>query len=74
METALLMGTLIAQQTTTGIIAGAALGVVVAAGIAALWSRSGHRVNLALFVGWLVFAAQIGGRTAHVPTQQPVAR
>ena len=134
METALLMGTLIAQKTTTDIIAGAALGVVVAAGIAALWSRYGHRVNLALFfqvtavflavfvvqlliyglhelteanlfpgsetlhwatepygpdgrygqfltyllvllpLGWLVFAALFGGRTAHVPTQQTVAR
>ena len=134
METALLMGTLIAQKTTTDIIAGAAFGVVVAAGIAALWSRYGHRVNLALFfqvtavflavfvvqlliyglhelteanlfpgseplhwatepygpdgrygqfltyllvllpLGWLVFAALFGGRTAHVPTQQTVAR
>jgi high-affinity iron transporter len=134
METALLMGTLIAQKTTTDIIAGAALGVVVAAGIAALWSRFGHRVNLALFfqvtavflavfvvqlliyglhelteanlfpgseplhwatepygpdgrygqfltyllvllpLGWLAFAALFGGRKAHVPTQQTVAR
>ena len=134
METALLMGTLIAQRTTTDIIAGAALGVVVAAGIAALWSRYGHRVNLALFfqvtavflavfvvqlliyglhelteanlfpgseplhwatepygpdgrygqfltyllvllpLGWLAFAALFGGRKAHVPTQQTVAR
>ena len=134
METALLMGTLIAQKTTTDIIAGAALGVVVAAGIAALWSRYGHRVNLALFfqvtavflavfvvqllvyglhelteanlfpgseplhwatepygpdgrygqfltyllvllpLGWLAFAALFGRHTAHVPTQQTVAR
>ena len=49
METALLMGTLIVQKQATDIIVGAGLGVVVAASIAALWSRYGHRVNLALF-------------------------
>jgi high-affinity iron transporter len=49
METALLMGTLIAQNSATSIIAGAALGVVCAAFVAWLWSRYGHRVNLALF-------------------------
>ena len=49
METALLMGTLIAQKSAADIISGAALGVLVAAGIAALWSRYGHRVNLGLF-------------------------
>ena len=49
METALLMGTLIIQKQATDIIVGAGLGVAVAAFIAALWSRYGHRVNLALF-------------------------
>ena len=134
METALLMGTLIVQKQATDIIVGAGLGVVVAACIAALWSRYGHRVNLALFfqvtavflavfvvqlviyglhelteanlfpgseplhwatepygpdgrygqfityllvllpVGWLAFAALLGGRKTQVSTQQTAAR
>ena len=49
METALLMGTLIFQTTAFDIIAGAAAGTVAAAFVAWLWSRYGHRVNLALF-------------------------
>ena len=49
METALLMGTLILQNSPVEIIAGAALGVVCAAFVAWLWSKYGHRVNLALF-------------------------
>ena len=49
METALLMGTLILQSSASSIIAGAALGTVCAAFVAWLWSRYGHRVNLALF-------------------------
>jgi high-affinity iron transporter len=49
METALLMGTLIAQKSPTEIIGGAAAGVFCAAFVAWLWSRYGHRVNLALF-------------------------
>jgi high-affinity iron transporter len=49
METALLMGTLIIQTTAFDIVAGAALGTASAAFIAWLWSRYGHRVNLALF-------------------------
>jgi high-affinity iron transporter len=49
METALLMGTLIFQTTAFDIVAGAALGTASAAFIAWLWSRYGHRVNLALF-------------------------
>ena len=49
METALLMGTLIFQTTAFDIVAGAALGTTSAAFIAWLWSRYGHRVNLALF-------------------------
>jgi high-affinity iron transporter len=49
METAMLMGTLLFQQTATNIITGAALGTVCAAIVAWLWSRYGHRVNLGLF-------------------------
>ena len=49
METALLMGTLIFQNSAANITTGAALGVLSAAAVAWLWSRYGHRVNLALF-------------------------
>ncbi len=49
METALLMGTLIFQTTAVNIAAGAAAGTLCAAVVAWLWSRYGHRVNLALF-------------------------
>jgi high-affinity iron transporter len=49
METALLMGTLIFQNSAANITAGAALGVLSAAAVAWLWSRYGHRINLALF-------------------------
>jgi high-affinity iron transporter len=49
METALLIGTLILQTTATDIVAGAAAGTLAAAFVAWLWSRYGHRVNLALF-------------------------
>jgi high-affinity iron transporter len=46
METALL---LLQLKETLHLVAGAALGLVGAAGLAALWSRFGHRINLALF-------------------------
>lgn len=49
METALLIGTLLFQTTATNIVAGAIGGTIVAALVAWLWSRYGHRVNLALF-------------------------
>jgi high-affinity iron transporter len=49
METALLMGTLISQNSAANITGGAAAGVLCAAFVAWLWSRYGHRVNLALF-------------------------
>jgi high-affinity iron transporter len=49
METALLMGTLIFQNSPVEITAGAAGGVLSAAFVAWLWSKYGHRVNLALF-------------------------
>ena len=49
METAMLMGTLLFQIGAADVIAGAAAGTVCAAIVAWLWSRYGHRVNLALF-------------------------
>jgi high-affinity iron transporter len=49
METALLMGTLLLQEAGTNILAGAVAGTLCAAFVAWLWSRYGHRVNLALF-------------------------
>lgn len=64
METALLMGTLLTQVRTVSIIAGAAAGTLSAAAVAALWSRYGHRVNLALFfqvtaIFLMVFVGQL---------------
>ena len=49
METALLMGTLLFQEAGMNILIGAVAGTLCAAGVAWLWSRYGHRVNLALF-------------------------
>jgi high-affinity iron transporter len=49
METALLMGTLFTQLGVSSIAIGAVLGTTSAAGVAWLWSRYGHRVNLSLF-------------------------
>ena len=49
METALLMAQLIFQNSAVDIIGGAAAGVMCAAFVAWLWSRYGHRVNLAVF-------------------------
>jgi high-affinity iron transporter len=65
METALLMGTLLFQMDSpTMVVAGAVIGTVVSASVAWLWSRYGHRVNLALFfqvtaVFLLVFVVQL---------------
>ena len=64
METALLMGTLLFQIKAIDVIVGAALGIVLSAFVAFLWSRYGHRVNLARFfqvtaVFLLVFVAQL---------------
>jgi high-affinity iron transporter len=63
METVLLMSTVV-QMQAGGVITGAVLGTVVAAFVAWLWSRYGHRVNLALFfqvtaVFLLVFVVQL---------------
>lgn len=50
METALLIGSLVLQtEGTSTIVWGAVGGTLVAASIAWLWSRYGHRVNLAVF-------------------------
>lgn len=49
METALLMGTLLFQVKSAPVIVGAIGGLLAAASVAWLWSRYGHRVNLALF-------------------------
>ena len=64
METALLMSALLFQVKSVTLITGATLGVLVAAFIAWLWTRYGHRVNLGLFlqvtaVFLMVFVAQL---------------
>jgi high-affinity iron transporter len=64
METALLMGTLLFQVKAASVIAGAVAGTLSAAFIAWLWSKYGHRVNLALFfqvtaIFLLVFVVQL---------------
>lgn len=64
METALLMGTLLFQVKAPDIIVGALAGTGLAAFVASLWSRFGHRVNLGLFfqvtaVFLLVFVFQL---------------
>ena len=64
METALLIGTLLFQNTSLNIVVGATIGTVAAAIVAWLWSHYGHRVNLALFfqvtaVFLLVFVVQL---------------
>lgn len=64
METAMLMDALLFQARAFNIAAGAVGGTIVAAGIAWLWSRYGHRVNLARFfqvtaVFLLVFVVQL---------------
>jgi high-affinity iron transporter len=46
---ALLMGTLLFQEAGMNILIGAVAGTLCAAFVAWLWSRYGHRVNLALF-------------------------
>jgi high-affinity iron transporter len=64
METALLIGTLLTMVQAAAIITGAIAGTLAAAGIAMLWSRYGHRVNLGLFfqvtaIFLLVFVGQL---------------
>jgi high-affinity iron transporter len=64
METALLMNALLFQVRSIDIIGGAFAGTLVAAFVAWLWTRFGHRVNLARFfqvtaVFLLVFVVQL---------------
>src|SRR5215472_1873630 len=49
METAMLMNALLFQVRTANIVPGAFGGTIVAACIAFLWSRYGHRVTLSRF-------------------------
>ena len=49
METALLMSSLLFQVRSADVIAGALGGTLCAAGVAWLWTRYGHRVDLARF-------------------------
>jgi high-affinity iron transporter len=64
METAMLMNALLFQVKAVNIIAGAVAGTLIAAFIAWLWSRYGHRVNLARFfqvtaIFLLIFVVQL---------------
>jgi high-affinity iron transporter len=64
METAMLMNALLFQVQAMSIIGGAVAGTLASAFIAYLWSRYGHRVNLARFfqvtaVFLLVFVVQL---------------
>ena len=64
METALLMGTLLFKMEAFDMAMGAVGGMAVAAFVASLWSRFGHRVNLGLFfqvtaVFLMIFVVQL---------------
>jgi high-affinity iron transporter len=64
METAMLMNALLFQVKALSIVGGALAGTVLAAFVAYLWSRYGHRVNLARFfqvtaIFLLVFVVQL---------------
>jgi high-affinity iron transporter len=72
METALLLMQL---RTTVNLALGAALGVLGAASVAWLWSRYGHRLNLALFfqataMFLFVFVVQLVIRGTHEMSEQ----
>ena len=72
METALLLMQL---QTTANLAIGGAAGVLGAAGLAWLWSRYGHRVNLTLFfqvtaIFLFVFVVQLLVRGVHEMSEQ----
>lgn len=76
-ETALLMNTLLFQVKSLQVIGGAVLGILCAAGVALLWSRYGHRVNLGLFfqvtaVFLLVFVVQLSIYGFHELTEAGV--
>ncbi len=72
METALL---LLQLKETLHLVLGAALGLCGAAGVAALWSRYGHRVNLGLFfqvtaIFLFVFVVQLLISGVHEMSEQ----
>ena len=72
METALLLMQL---RQTANLLVGAVIGVVGAAGVAWLWSRYGHRINLALFfqvtaIFLFVFVVQLVIAGAHEMSEQ----
>jgi high-affinity iron transporter len=72
METALLLMQL---HQTTYLVVGAAIGSLAAAGVAWLWSRYGHRINLALFfqataIFLFVFVVQLVIKGAHEMSEQ----
>jgi high-affinity iron transporter len=77
METALLMNTLLFNIQAPLIIAGAVGGTLVSACIAWMWSRYGHRVNLARFfqvtaVFLLVFVVQLAIYGFHELTEDSI--
>lgn len=64
METAMLMNALLFQVKALSIVGGALAGTLIAAFVAFLWSRYGHRVNLARFfqvtaIFLLIFVIQL---------------
>ena len=72
METVLL---LIQLKETVPLVVGGAVGLASAAGVAWLWSRYGHRVNLGLFfqvtaIFLFVFVVQLVIRGAHETAEQ----
>jgi high-affinity iron transporter len=72
METALLM---LQLRQTFELVVGAAAGVLVAAFVAWLWSRYGHRVNLGLFfqvtaIFLFVFVVQLFIQSIHEMSEQ----
>jgi high-affinity iron transporter len=72
METALLLMQL---RATIDLAFGAAMGIAGAAGIAFLWSRYGHRINLALFfqataIFLFVFVVQLLIQSVHEMSEQ----
>jgi len=73
METALLLMQL--RTSPLYLVGGALTGIVGAAGIASLWSRYGHRINLALFfqvtaIFLFVFVVQLVIAGAHEMSEQ----
>ena len=72
METALLLMQL---HQTPNLVLGAGIGSLAAAGVAWLWSRYGHRVNLALFfqataIFLFVFVVQLVIKSVHEMSEQ----